>query len=122
MPNARPLPHQPVEKQRRVLRDLVVLDEQLVKLVDDQQNPRQLSPSRSTAGTPPDLARRLRGTDRRADAARHRAAAKHGEPKLALAFDRHDARVRQLVRGIGLELHALLEVDQVQLDLVGAVE
>ncbi len=32
-----------------------------------------------------------------------------------------DARVRQLVRGVGLELDALLEVDQVQLDLVGAV-
>ncbi len=43
------------------------------------------------------------------------------DAELALALDRHDAGVRQLVRGVDLELDALLEVDQVEVDLVGAV-
>ena len=43
------------------------------------------------------------------------------EAELALALDRHDAGVGQLVGGVDLELDALLEVDQVEVDLVGAV-
>src|SRR5262245_66319261 len=43
------------------------------------------------------------------------------EAKLALALHGDDARVRQLVCGIGLELDALLEVHEVELDLVGTV-
>ena len=35
------LPHQPVEQQRRLLRNPVVFDEQFLELVDDQQDPRQ---------------------------------------------------------------------------------
>ena len=34
------LPHQAVQQQRDFLRDLVVLDEELLKLVDDEQDPR----------------------------------------------------------------------------------
>ena len=45
----------------------------------------------------------------------------HAEAELALALDRDDPGVRQLERGVDLELDALLEVDQVELDLVGAV-
>ena len=44
----------------------------------------------------------------------------HAQAELALALDGDDAGVRQRVAGVGLELDALLEVDQVQLDLVGA--
>ena len=46
----------------------------------------------------------------------------HAQAELALALDRDDPGVRQLVRGVGLELDALLEVDQVELDLVRAVD
>ena len=45
----------------------------------------------------------------------------HAQAELALALDGDHAGVRQLVRGVGLELDAFLEVDQVQLDLVRAV-
>ena len=41
--------------------------------------------------------------------------------ELPLALDRHHPRVRQAGAGVGLELDALLEVDQVQFHLVGAV-
>ena len=45
----------------------------------------------------------------------------HADAELALALDRDDARVRQLARRVDLELDPLLEVDQVEIDLVGAV-
>ena len=45
----------------------------------------------------------------------------HAQAELPLALDGDHSRVRQLVPGVGLELHAFLEVDQVQFDLVGAV-
>ena len=45
----------------------------------------------------------------------------HADAELALALDRDDARVRQLARRVHLELDPLLEVDQVEIDLVGAV-
>src|SRR5262249_35076796 len=43
------------------------------------------------------------------------------DAELALALDGDDARVWQVMRRVDLELDALLEVDQVQVDLVGAV-
>ncbi len=43
----------------------------------------------------------------------------YAQPELAFAFHRHDAGVRQLMLSIRLELDALLEVDEVQLHLVG---
>ncbi len=46
----------------------------------------------------------------------------HAQAELAIAFDRHDAGVRQGEVGVGLELDALLEVDQVQLDFFRAVD
>ena len=45
----------------------------------------------------------------------------HAQAELAFALDGDDAGVRQLMRGVDLELDALLEVDQVEFDLVGAV-
>ena len=41
--------------------------------------------------------------------------------EFALAFDGNDARMRQPVGGVRLELDALFEVDQVEFDLVGTV-
>ena len=45
----------------------------------------------------------------------------HADAELAIALDGDDARVRQSLRGVGLELDPLLEVDQVELDFVRAV-
>ncbi len=40
MPNARPCRDNAVEEQRGVLRDLVVLDEKFLELIDDQKRAR----------------------------------------------------------------------------------
>ena len=115
------LPDQAVEQQRDFLGDLVVLDEELLELVDDEQDARQRHfragprDSRSGPDTP--------------SCAEEVAAVleldvqplEHAQAELALALDGDDPRVRQLERGVDLELDALLEVDQVQLELVGAV-
>ena len=45
----------------------------------------------------------------------------HAQAELPLALDGDHPGVRQAAAGVGLELDPLLEVDQVQLDLVGAV-
>ena len=45
----------------------------------------------------------------------------NADAEFALALDRDDARVGQLMGRVDLELDALLEVDQVEVDLVGAV-
>ena len=45
----------------------------------------------------------------------------HAHAELAIAFDGDGAGVRQLMRDVSLELDALLEVDQVELDLLGTV-
>ena len=45
----------------------------------------------------------------------------HAQAELALALDGDDPGVGQLERGVDLELDPLLEVDQVELELVGAV-
>jgi hypothetical protein len=43
------------------------------------------------------------------------------EAELAIALDGHGPGVRQVMRGVGLELDALLEIHEVELDLVRAV-
>ena len=45
----------------------------------------------------------------------------HAEAEFPLAFHGDDAGVRQGKAGVGLELHPLLEVDQIQFHLVGTV-
>ncbi len=46
------LPHQPVQQQRRLLGDAVVLDEQLLELVDDQQDAGELLVRLGRCGSP----------------------------------------------------------------------
>ena len=114
------LADEPVEQERGVLGELVVLDEELLELVDQEQDPREVlvGPGRAVAG---DV---LRG-----DGAVHLAATlqldveplEDAQAELALALDGDDPGVGQLVDGVGLELDALLEVDQVELDLLRAV-
>ena len=119
-PNARPCRTRRSSHERRLLRELVFLDEELLKLVDDQQDAGQGRRTGHVAiavdvlhagvaepvGPQPQL-----GVE----------PLEHADAELALALDRHDARVRQLVRRVDLELDPLLEVDQVEIDLVGAV-
>ena len=92
------LPHQAVEQQRRLLGDLVVLDEELLELVDDQQDARQ-------------RLRRLLGLRIAVQVLHARLAEafaadlqlgvqplQHAQAELALALDGDDAGVRQPVR------------------------
>ena len=114
------LADQAVEQQGGLLRELVLLDEELLELVDDEQDPRHGGRAGGVAiavqvlhagvaepvGPQPHL-----GVE----------PLEHADAELALALDGHDAGVRQLVGGVDLELDPLLEVDQVEIDLVGAV-
>ena len=72
MPKRTALPDEPIEQQRRILRQLVVIGKQFLKFVDDQQNARQRICPRH--GTIPRhiLHARHRGTNRRGDATRRR--------------------------------------------------
>jgi hypothetical protein len=120
------LAHETVEQERCFLRDLVVLDEELLELVDDQERARH--EGRPLAGPAPlrPLAIPARSCTpasrkrlpRFVSSASRRAAR---QAKLALALDRDDACVWHLVRRVRLELDALLEVHEVELDLFGAI-
>src|SRR5688500_17735780 len=48
-------------------------------------------------------------------------ALEHTQAELAIGFDRHGPGMRQRMRGVGLELDALFEVDQIELDFVGGI-
>ena len=112
------LPNQAVEQERRFLRDLVVLDEEFLELVDDEQDSRRrLAGGGAETGQ---VLRRRREIVRRALSIRRRAAGGRSRRTRA-RFRRRSPRVRQLVDRVGLKLDPFLEVDQVQLDLVRAV-
>ena len=102
------------------LRDAIVLHKKLLKLVDDEQGPGQRRRGRRLPKTGQILSARL---------AEEVAAAlelfvdpfQHAEPKLAVALDRDDARMRQSRGRVAFEFNAFLKVDQVELHLVRAV-
>ena len=111
-PERPPLPDQPVQQQRRLLGELVVLDEELLEFVHHEQDPRRhlVRPGGPVArqvvhpGRPellPPLPQQA--VEPLEDA----------QPELPLALDGHHPGVRQPVLGVPLELDALLEVDQV---------
>src|ERR1051326_8029008 len=108
------LAHEPVEQECRFLCQLVVLDEKLLKLVDDQQDARTRRAGCMAVGVQvvdAELSESL--------AARFQFAIEslqHAQTKFAFAFDRHDASMRQVMDGVRLE------VDQVKLDLLRAVK
>ena len=114
------LPHQAVEQERRLLGELVLLDEELLELVDDQQDPRAGGRPR---GVPIAVQVLHAGVAESVGPLAHLDVEplEHADPELALALDRHDGRVGQVVGRVDLELDPLLEVDQVEFDLVGAV-
>ena len=107
------LPHDPVEQQRRLLGGSVVLGEQLLKLVDQQQGPRQGLPGKSAIPghiLRPAFAEKFTSL---AEFIIH--PAQHAQAEFAVALDGHHPGMRQLVLPIHLELDALLEVDQIKL-------
>ena len=109
-----------VEDERRVLRELVILDEHLLKLVDEQEDARH----RIGVPGPPEAGHVLHRelAEQVAAPLQFRVELlEHREPELAFTLDRDDARMRQPVVVVELELDALLEVDEIELDLVRAV-
>src|SRR4030095_2276536 len=112
------LPDDPIEEHRCVLRDLVVFDEKFLKLVDDQQRARDRFRASGLA---------IAGDVLHAALPEHITAAlqflvdtlQHAQSKLAITLDRDNTRVRQMFGGVTLEFDALLEVDEVELDLLG---
>ena len=114
------LADQAVEQQRGLLRELVLLDEELLELVDDEQDARHGGRAGGVAIAVQVLHAGVAepvGPQPHLDVE----PLEHADAELALALDGHDAGVGQLVRGVDLELDPLLEVDQVEVDLVGAV-
>ena len=119
MPNARPWRTMRSSSTDARLRDLVVLDEEFLELVDHQQRARhRLRAARALVA----------GDVLHAELAEQIAAAlqfvihalQHAQAEFAVALDGHDARVRQALGGVALELDAFLEVDEVKLDLLRA--
>ena len=114
------LADQAVEQKRSLLGDPVFLDEELLEFVHHQQDPGQGRCAGSIAITAEVL---HAGIAEPVGPQPHFQVQplEHADAELALAFDRHHAGVGQLEGGVDLEFDALLEVDQVKVDLVGAV-
>ena len=119
-PEGASLANQTVEQQGGVLGDAVVFHKKLLELVDHQQNPRHgiVRAGFSVGGQ---VLHALLAEDVAATFQLGVESLQHALPELPFALDGDDPRVRQFVFRIGLELHALFEVDQIQFDLVGAV-
>ena len=114
------LADQAVEQEGGLLGELVFLDEELLELVDDEEDAGQGGRAGGVAVAVQVLHAGVAepvGPQAHLDVE----PLEHADAELALALDRHDAGVGQLVGGVDLELDALLEVDQVEVDLVGAV-
>lgn len=118
------LPHEAVEQQPGVLGDLVVLGEDLLELVDDQHRAREgfvLSGGfECVAGGPDGLHAQVAEQVAPADEFVVEAL-EDAEPEFAVGLDRDGAGVGEPAPGVGLELDALLEVHEVELELVGAI-
>ena len=115
-----PLPHQAIEQERGFLRQFVFLDEELLKLINDQENSGQGRSAGDIAIAVDVLHARIAELVG-AEAKLGIKALKDADSELTLALDRDDARVRQFVGRVDLEFDPLLEVDQVEVDLIGAV-
>ena len=114
------LADQAVEPQGGFLGELVFLAEELLEFVDDQEDARQGGRAGGVAVAGHVLHAGV-AEPVGAEAELGIQPLEHADAEFALALDRDDARVGQLVGGVDLELDAFLEVDQVEVDLVGAV-
>ena len=108
------LSDQAIQKQRGVLRDFVILDEELLKFVDDEQHPGHVL-FRTDRAEPRDIldfefAKQLAALFQfQIDTL------EHTQTEFTIALNGNHPGVRQLPRGVGLEFHALLEIHQVKL-------
>ncbi len=118
------LPDQPIQKEGGFLGGLVILDKKFLEFVDDEQDARH-GLLAVVAGMVVAIGIQV------VDAALAEAFAagfeldveplQDAEAELALTFDRHHAGMGQLVDGVGLELDAFLEVDEVEFHFIRAV-
>ena len=98
MPNARPCRTSRSSSSADFLGDPVVLDEELLELVDDQQDPRHAASSGRASRKP---LRSCTPTSRNRSPRRLQLGVEplqHAEAELPLALDGDDPGVRQLVR------------------------
>ena len=119
-PEGTALTDEAIEDQRRILGELVVLDKKLLELVDDEEDARHRLGTASAA----EAGEILDGQIPEQVAAPLQLAVElleHREAELTLALDGDDARVRQLVVVVDLELDPLLEVDEIKLNFIRAV-
>ena len=113
------LAHQAVQDLRHLRGYRVVLGEELLELVHDEQDARH-----ALAGFVPVVSDvvHARSAEEVAPALQFRVQPlEHAEAELPLALDGHDTSVGQRIGGIDLELHALLEIHQVEFHFIGAV-
>src|SRR5690606_5462870 len=109
-----------VDEQGGVLRELVVLAEHLLELVDDEQDARHpLIRTRATVGG--DVLHAGGAEEVAAPGELLVEALEDTESELAIRLHGDRPCVRKLGGRVGLELHATLEVDEVKLELVGRV-
>src|SRR5678815_851222 len=107
------LPHDAVEQQGCGLRDLVVLHEELLELVDEKQG----SGHRFGAArflVPGHILDSELAVEIAAPFQLVVQALQDTEAEFPIAFDGHDAGMRKAMRGVALELNAFLEVDEVK--------
>src|SRR5690606_23439381 len=139
-PECAALPDKPVEQQGGLLRVAVVLDEELLEFVDDQQYAGKAQGPVRRAQSPPagrvavliiltcarDLPR-IDGIAGGRDVLNIQLAKQlspfvqdsiqplqHADAELAVRLDGNHPRMRQSAAGIGLELHPLLEIDEIE--------
>ncbi len=97
-------------------RQLVVFGEKFLEFVDDQQRPRHLL-ARGLAIHLKVL--RLEGAEKLGTAGHLLVdALQHAQAEFAVAFDGDRPRMRKMVHRVGLEFNALLEVDEIKLNLI----
>src|SRR5262249_31964111 len=115
------LADEPVEQKRGFLGQLVVFDEELLQLVHDQQDPRQ-SLIRPLGTVTRDVVDAGGAVFVAANLQFRVQSLQDAQAELALALDRDDAGVRQVLLRVWLELDTLLEVDQIQFNFIRAVD
>ena len=113
------LTNQPVQQHRAIGRQPVVTNEQLLKLVDDQHHPRHGRPGliaviaqRRRRSRPKRLAATLQFPVQRLQ---------HAPAKLPFALDPDHPCVGQLGIGVPFQFHALFEIQQIELQLIGRI-
>ncbi len=113
------LPHESIQQERGFLGDVVVLDEHLLEFVDDEHRSRQRLSSRLPVALqildtmfPEQFTSSLEFLIDMLE---------NAQAELAIRFHGDHPGMRQAASGVDLELDAFLEVDQIELDLLGGV-